>query len=506
MSKRRRDDETRNYDDDEPRRPARKRPRPRQEGNSAFWVLSLIGLVVLGGAVGAGLWWRSRKTQTTTQPPPAGTTAGPAAQPAAGAVDTKDLDAAIAEADRLDPGWRWDQLWAKRAAVPDGLNGARVVVEAGRLLPLGGQELPSFVERAGETRLDEAQLAELNAWLAPRQAAIRSALTLADRPTGRYDIKVAPDYISTLLPDIQTARQVVTVLRGEAARRAETGNPGRLGEFRAMLNASRSVGDEPILISQLVRMAIANQAIRSLEQTLARTTPNEEALAAAQKALSEETGFNGLLVGWRGERAVMFGFLEAIDTGKVSLEQVRKSFSGFSKQLNWPAEANPGTPGLCAARAWNLRRATGLVEVARKPSLEQPAALAELQRNTKQAPPGATVLDDAVGELRRDSNVQRSFQRRDALLRSAIVALAAERYRLRKGRWPLEAKEMDASLVGPVAIDPYDGSPLRFRRLDDGLVVYAIGPDGRDDGGDLGDRGEKAPDIGFRLWDAAKRR
>jgi hypothetical protein len=31
--------------------------------------------------------------------------------------------------------------------------------------------------------------------------------------------------------------------------------------------------------------------------------------------------------------------------------------------------------------------------------------------------------------------------------------------------------------------DPYDGKPLRFKRLSAGYVVYSIGSDGRDDGG-----------------------
>ena len=34
-----------------------------------------------------------------------------------------------------------------------------------------------------------------------------------------------------------------------------------------------------------------------------------------------------------------------------------------------------------------------------------------------------------------------------------------------------------------VPLDPFDGQPLRFKRLDQGYVVYSIGRDGRDGGG-----------------------
>src|ERR1043166_7953341 len=46
-----------------------------------------------------------------------------------------DLHDAIAEADRLDPGWRFEEMEAARAVVPDADNGALVVLAAHRLIP-----------------------------------------------------------------------------------------------------------------------------------------------------------------------------------------------------------------------------------------------------------------------------------------------------------------------------------------------------------------------------------
>ena len=55
--------------------------------------------------------------------------------------------------------------------------------------------------------------------------------------------------------------------------------------------------------------------------------------------------------------------------------------------------------------------------------------------------------------------------------------------------------------------DPFTGGPLRFRRLDDGIVIYSVGADRKDDGGDLGPSQNKSgKDIGFRLWDVSQRR
>ncbi len=51
------------------------------------------------------------------------------------ASGARRLAAAVAEADRLDPGWQWEDLAAKRAAVPEDQNAAPVVLEAAGLLP-----------------------------------------------------------------------------------------------------------------------------------------------------------------------------------------------------------------------------------------------------------------------------------------------------------------------------------------------------------------------------------
>ena len=73
-----------------------------------------------------------------------------------------------------------------------------------------------------------------------------------------------------------------------------------------------------------------------------------------------------------------------------------------------------------------------------------------------------------------------------------------------------------------VQIDPFDGKPLRYLLRGDGVIVYSIGPDAKDDGGDLrrivspnGEVDENGPwatsdlnagDIGFQLWNVQERR
>jgi hypothetical protein len=63
------------------------------------------------------------------------------------------------------------------------------------------------------------------------------------------------------------------------------------------------------------------------------------------------------------------------------------------------------------------------------------------------------------------------------------------------------------AVLSRVPLDPFDAAPLRYRRLDKGVVVYSIGPDGEDNGGKFDKHANKqGTDLGFRLWDVVQRR
>jgi len=100
-------------------------------------------------------------------------------------------------------------------------------------------------------------------------------------------------------------------------------------------------------------------------------------------------------------------------------------------------------------------------------------------------------------------------RRNHAILRCTIVTLAMERFRREKGRWPESIAELVAAgYLKAAPTDPFDGKPLRLKRLADGWLVYATGTDGIDHGGTLDRQKMYQPgnDIGFQLWDVPARR
>ncbi len=421
----------------------------------------------------------------------------------------RELREAVAEADRLDPGWRFDALEAARADVPDGENGATLVLSAaakkpgGWLVPAGAG--PGLDERLGDVALparpDDDDVKQLRAELGKVPAALDVARDLADRPRGRYTVAWSSDLISTMMPHVQQAREVAIMLSLDALRRALDGDAdGALRSCRAVLNAGRSLGDEPALISQIVRASCARLSVRSVERVLAYAEASPKSLEDLQRAFADEAEEPCQLTAARAERAMRYTSLAAMRAGKVN----RQTFGMRSTPLGPTGDVFIYRAQARACQAECLRLDTEMVEIARRPPEEQQARLKALAPPAHQLP----VLLRALSGEEDGPKMAWAFQRAKAELCCAATALATERYRLAKGRWPERLDELVPDYLPAVPGDPFDGKPLRLRRMDDGIMIYSIGTDGVDNGGNLDRKNETAPgvDLGVRLWDADRRK
>ena len=63
------------------------------------------------------------------------------------------------------------------------------------------------------------------------------------------------------------------------------------------------------------------------------------------------------------------------------------------------------------------------------------------------------------------------------------LALAATAYKAKNGAYPASMDALTPDYIAEIPVDPFDGKPLRMAAVDGGLVLYSVGPDGKDDGG-----------------------
>jgi hypothetical protein len=419
-------------------------------------------------------------------------------------VAGRDLADALAEADRTDPDWKWDDLAAKRPRPPHGKNAADLVARFDAAVPsnwgvgLSGPEWEPAPPP--NTRHRDELVFEARAQLAAIGPAVELARSLKDYPEGFRDIELADNPIGTLLNHTQATRMVAYILKWDTIVAVEVGDRGRaVDNLVAMLNASRSIGDEPTLISQLVRIACRSVAAGALQRVLAHLPLTDPELARLQAAWAADADEPLLLYALRGERAMFDTYLRKVAAGIISdqdiaaeekdrplLDRVRGTF----RRKNW-----------AGARAASLRWYNQAVEAARRPVEAQPAALRAIP--TPPDPDREVAL--ALGLAASAERVAGACWRSAAEARCVVVALACERFRLKIGRWPNDLAELPPDLLpGGVLLDPFDGKPLRYKRLDDGVVVYSIGQDGADDGGAVDTSPPK--DTGVRLWDPPHRR
>ncbi|HUC86427.1 MAG TPA: hypothetical protein VL970_14630 [Candidatus Acidoferrales bacterium] len=94
------------------------------------------------------------------------------------------------------------------------------------------------------------------------------------------------------------------------------------------------------------------------------------------------------------------------------------------------------------------------------------------------------------------SSMIRKTLRIETARRLVVTAIALKRFQLKRGKLPEKLGELAPEFLPSVPIDPFDGKPLKYHPNDhDTFLLYSVGEDGTDDGGDAG-----SPSSGTAGW------
>jgi hypothetical protein len=476
-------------------------PSPKKKRRRLWRWLGRAALIVLGlcvaGAAALWLWleWEARQGRA-------------------------QLAAVLAETDESDPRWRWEQIEEDFAAIPDAENSALVIK---RLAASLGRKEPGRPKQPGgrgplddppppNVRLSEARLGLLREELADLRPGLTLAQSLKDYPRGRATVRMADEFYGTLVPHVYDARTAATVLRLDVERSLHEGQAGRVPDrVRATLRAGASLRDDPFFISAVVRVALRSLAVRLIERSLGLGELSDETCRGLIALLQEEDKENLLLPAARGERAGMDHAFRKLPPGKLSWVAI----SGIKR------DEEDATPlerlgqfaysfRIPEDRAVLLSRHNRICEAARLPVDEQLAACRTADAEWRAGVPADRAAHRrllAAGLTPNVAKVAEAVVRDHALLRCAVTALAAERFRLAKKRWPKTLVELCPALLPAVPRDPFGDGPLRLAARRDGLVIYSVGGDGQDNEGQVEapGLGQTTDDVGIRLYHADRR-
>ena len=244
-----------------------------------------------------------------------------------------------------------------------------------------------------------------------------------------------------------------------------------------------------------------NRACQAIERTLAQGEPPADEMASLQKLLENEDGLPCLLASTRGERALLHKVFEAVERGELPVENLER-------RPGSEASENQLKSALIRSVAYGYTRGPCSFSVSDEPPRRGgPAAHARTSRTGESIRAGGCATYRKTPSSRATllpamSKMGEAFRRKHAILRCTAVALAAERYRQEKRQWPDSVEQLCPHYLAAVPLDPFDGVPLRYLRIRDGLVIYCVGPDAVDNGGNLNRQNPtlKGTDLGVRLW------
>lgn len=343
--------------------------------------------------------------------------------------------------------------------------------DATKTLPIIG--IADDIPPMGEEWTAQAETASTLKTAVPGElAAVRKAAEMGGKV--RFPVDFRQGY-NTILSNTQQLRVVARLLQLDAHIAARQGDSQRvLDDIQGLLAASEALAMEPILVSQLVRYAIHNMAVITTEKLVPHCQFSDQQLLELQAHLMRadlRDGFKRALIGERaicvkaiGKASVPFGTdnqLIALDIFEAAIETMDKSGISINE---WQEQEEARFNALSVSSISKFRHRGVLLTI-----------------------PAIPNAADAV-------------LRSDARRRCAVLAVAAQRKKLRDGSYPvgLPAAEflgvhMDASE------DPYNGRKMLVVEDGASLTYYSVGKNEADDGGSVNLDAHAPLDCGLRL-------
>jgi hypothetical protein len=346
----------------------------------------------------------------------------------------------------------------------------------------------------------EAKLAELQAdspasllplaekFLAAQAATIdktRAAATAGGQC--RYPVDFAQG-INAKLPHIQEARTLARVLSLRLHVAIQRGDSAAVMEsLRLQLDLAATMDHEPLLITQLVRMALIQVALDDVRAIVSQMALDEPQLAELQKLVESIDVQQPVKEGMIGERALGFHTFHHLSQLK-ELEML----AGKDGDLQRPTDC-----------LFYLELMRDMVEAADQPPQEARRAADQVEGTLKrrlgtQNPLNRLEIIVTALTMPATGKVFDASARTQALRDSTAGGIAFRRFQLQQGQPPEKLSALVPGFLSAVPRDPLlpGNPPLVLVVEGNQFAIYSVGPNLQDDRALLADP-QSQDDIGF---------
>jgi hypothetical protein len=276
-------------------------------------------------------------------------------------------------------------------------------------------------------------------------------------------------FINPTMARVARHRRLARVLRAYSALRMAQGRPDdALAAQILVLRLARAWRREPLLIGYLVTLACDSVAMDGVNQILQAASVSPASRQALDAEIALHDDLDGLRWAFQSERAYALSscrelFGSTIWPPRVAINQVMFGFLDlFDLHLENTARPFTQTTTLSNAGA----SYSGMLN------------------------PLHTLVTHLEPSL---TNSRQAAERARALSRSLRVLNALQTHQAPGGDGDRIPDLASLGLPPDATIDPFSDKPLHVKKLPEGWMVYSVGPDGVDDGGNLNGK----TDFGF---------
>ena len=392
-------------------------------------------------------------------------------------------------------------------AVPDEENAALLYVAASELVRLEDDDierLPYFGipdERELGPPMSMEMRARIASFLDRNAEAYKLLHEAASYPRSRYPVELRDGHYADM-PYLARARNNARLLGIESLYRSDLGDvEGTVKALIASFGIGRSLADEPVYISSLVRSGIDGISVAALNDAVEHLSMEDSHLIRLSEAIETSRRTPALADIFAVELCMHYA--EVKKWGSTDID-------------NWKDEEDPIAVFLYSELPWLgktwlvAKNLTGAHLYSRKRFLNVSADI--MSHSTLSHLDAYEYYSTSTYDSWLESDIEflfgmvsgvwpliiQSIQSSEARLSVAQTALAVERFRLSEGRLPYELLELVPAFLDGIPPDPFTGTPLIYMQTDDGYRVYSVGRNFVDEDGNGYGSGERhlGDDIG----------
>jgi len=307
--------------------------------------------------------------------------------------------------------------------------------------------------------------------------------------------------MAVLVPNLSEFRSLVRLLVWRARLRAEQGRyEDAFGDIKSCYRLGQHIkGDNTFLIEQLVGISIEALATQTLRDILSRYEIDSIALTALQKDLEQIIAGEDFAISFEAEKLSMYDVIQRCFTedrlggGHLCLQEFKQiaPFIGFGcfediiegREWTTPLHILFTHPNKQETREMVDRYYAFWNKMAHKTPAQIRAEEIDTKKESLEIIKGNILLEFFAPALNRANEI--SWRARTNT-QSLIAILSLLRHRLDKGAYPDDLNELlTAGYLKKVPIDLYSDKPLVYKKTDDSFILYSVGPNFKDDGGQI---------------------